>query len=116
MLALHLHCTTCDQSVGYIPQGTSVLADTSLSDASQKTNKVIMTTLFCIHCGQKCERDLLLLFFAFQQNNELPKQEDGSWKCKHVPYTVCYNLDHLTGQVLDVRRFRPFRMAKIYKK
>jgi hypothetical protein len=38
MLAQHPHCTTCGQSVGYIPQGTAVLADASLSDASQ-TNK-----------------------------------------------------------------------------
>jgi hypothetical protein len=35
MLALYPHCTTCGQSVGYIPQGTPVLADASLSDASQ---------------------------------------------------------------------------------
>jgi hypothetical protein len=32
-----LHCTTCGQSVGYIPQGTPVLAD-----ANKQTNKYIL--------------------------------------------------------------------------
>jgi hypothetical protein len=58
---------------------------------------------------------MLCSLFYFQ-TNEVPQQEDGSWKCMQIPYTVCYNWDDLTGKVLDVRKFRPFRMAKIYKK
>jgi hypothetical protein len=58
---------------------------------------------------------MLCSLFAFQ-NPELFQEEDGSWKCKSVPYTVCYLLKDLTGKVKAVRRFRPIRMARIYKR
>ena len=46
---------------------------------------------------------------------EVVEDESGRWKCKMVPYTICFNMDN-TGEVIGVRRYKPMRMSKIYRK
>ena len=49
------------------------------------------------------------------KSSELTEGKDGNWKCKMVPYTICFNMDH-AGQVIGVRRYKPVRVSKIYKR